>query len=1438
MKKKLLSLILSAALLCNMGVLSVFATEEAPAAPTVGASQQVCPECGGQNGAHQKGCPQDAVPEPDPEPEEQMVTGWQWVDEEEILTDGMLALPGASEQAPALLADVIALLPASILAQLEGEEEKTELTLAGWDCADYPEKGAYEGRYLFTARLPEGYLLSEEAPALEIAVELGGAELLAEPESIDMQYSGFVFANGIPIVIKKNGSITSIYDTDGQLLSGNTDVCNQNIYGGWFDGTNTHKGNTSVVMESGTVARIYGGSYNGELNGNTNVTISGGTVSGWVFGGGFESTVTGTAKVTINGSAKIDEAVFGGGYSCTIENAEVICNGGAASWVYGGGENSTVTNTKVTVNNGATINGNVYGGGYNCTVENAEVICNGGAASWVYGGGNDGNVTNTKVTINSGATINGNVYGGGENCAVTNTQVVCEGEVITLFGGGDGGETQNTHVILNGGRCTNLFAGSRGGTSQTTYIESNGGSCQYIYGGGDGDKITGTATVVINEVTAIDAKNDKGIYGGGQGSEVHAACVKVNGSSFPIYGGDRSGTVEKTQIVLGSTYSGEGIIYAGGLLEQSTTVSSEIIIQRGEDLLSTTFDGSRANESTIIVRRHDSAASGQEHPKLYLHPADIQNITVEYGDVTLLGDGNWQQELNLQSLDIRSDATVDFQDWRAISIEQLSGNGCIDFPAHFISGSSTIVHKPISVGEIAAGTHLLLKAEGYGWQNIGSYVFFQGAAIDALSSPGCFLSTQYQVSIQEIPGGGGSKGIYLLPFENDKTVIITRCDLKESVGDYNGTLPISVGVAAQTVAPITMIPGALLQIRSCAKNVVLAEVQVNNEGDAAAVTFPDGTSLQKAVEDGAVTFELPVGASLLDTASEGIEVVFLATGQYYSTKATLRDSNGKTAITIRPAAIALNEKVTEPALGAPVESELEEGAFYTASIVWRPENETHADTIGVNTVYSADIILRPRQGHWLSAKAIDSTVTYDGKVWQCVFNADGTATLKDVARCEIKGFYIRTAASPAQGGSVSGGGSYPRGERASLQAIPNAGWKFLRWEENGRPVSTQPEYTFTAFANRTLTAVFEKLPADKVSIAVSASPAEGGSVTGGGSYIENSAVTVRAAANEGYRFLRWEENGRPVSTQPEYTFTASENRTLSAVFQKLPEPPAAEKESKTELGALSEVPEGLKNTAFDTVEKITQELTRKITVQPGYTAENFSAYDVQLLISLDGGKSWQPATEKDFPAGGITVILPYPQGTGRQTHDFAVTHMFTLTSARLGTTAGETEQPPVEKTEEGLKVTFHGLSPVGIAWKAVEEGGEDKPPVVTPTGSGKGGSSKEKPEDEYSFWQQVKRQIEEAQRGETVRINVQDYKRMPLSVMKALRDRPDVTLVIRRNDGKPITIPAGRALWEERRSYYPLSYLEGYNFNGPGPKSSAAHPEKENPGTGAPEKIR
>ena len=67
-------------------------------------------------------------------------------------------------------------------------------------------------------------------------------------------------------------------------------------------------------------------------------------------------------------------------------------------------------------------------------------------------------------------------------------------------------------------------------------------------------------------------------------------------------------------------------------------------------------------------------------------------------------------------------------------------------------------------------------------------------------------------------------------------------------------------------------------------------------------------------------------------------------------------------------------------------------------------------------------------------------------------------------------------------------------------------------------------------------------------INVSANPAEGGTLSGGGTYLDHSNCTVSATANEGFVFTNWTENGVVVSTDVSYSFVVNGNRNLVANF--------------------------------------------------------------------------------------------------------------------------------------------------------------------------------------------------------------------------------------------------------------------------------------------------
>ena len=164
------------------------------------------------------------------------------------------------------------------------------------------------------------------------------------------------------------------------------------------------------------------------------------------------------------------------------------------------------------------------------------------------------------------------------------------------------------------------------------------------------------------------------------------------------------------------------------------------------------------------------------------------------------------------------------------------------------------------------------------------------------------------------------------------------------------------------------------------------------------------------------------------------------------------------------------------------------------------------------------------------------------------FNVTGNRTLVANFQAQPQSYTISVSANPSNGGTVTGGGTYQQGQQCTVHATPNTGFTFTNWTENGNVVSTQANYTFTVNSNRTLVANFQAQP-QNYTISVSANPSNGGTVSGGGTYQQGQSCTVHATANTGYTFTNWTENGNVVSTNANYTFTVTGNRTLVAQFQ-------------------------------------------------------------------------------------------------------------------------------------------------------------------------------------------------------------------------------------------------------------------------------------------------
>jgi hypothetical protein len=149
-------------------------------------------------------------------------------------------------------------------------------------------------------------------------------------------------------------------------------------------------------------------------------------------------------------------------------------------------------------------------------------------------------------------------------------------------------------------------------------------------------------------------------------------------------------------------------------------------------------------------------------------------------------------------------------------------------------------------------------------------------------------------------------------------------------------------------------------------------------------------------------------------------------------------------------------------------------------------------------------------------------------------------------------YSVATGSFPVGGGSVSGGGAFGSGSRVTLTAMPNPGYAFLNWTENGVVLSYRNPLSFTLATNRNLVATFATTLPD--TIIVAALPGAGGSVSGGGTFKAGISRTVTATANAGYLFANWTENGAVASTAASYVFTLLSDRNLVANFVPNPFP--------------------------------------------------------------------------------------------------------------------------------------------------------------------------------------------------------------------------------------------------------------------------------------------
>lgn len=146
-------------------------------------------------------------------------------------------------------------------------------------------------------------------------------------------------------------------------------------------------------------------------------------------------------------------------------------------------------------------------------------------------------------------------------------------------------------------------------------------------------------------------------------------------------------------------------------------------------------------------------------------------------------------------------------------------------------------------------------------------------------------------------------------------------------------------------------------------------------------------------------------------------------------------------------------------------------------------------------------------------------------------------------------YSITAVCNPENAGTVMGTGVYMENEMVTLAATAsNEDFSFVSWSDGNGSVVFENPYSFPATANMNFVANFEALPFTTYIVNASVYPSNSGFITGTGEYIYGEIVTLVATAYSEFEFLNWEKDGVIVSSEPTYSFPATDNVELVANF--------------------------------------------------------------------------------------------------------------------------------------------------------------------------------------------------------------------------------------------------------------------------------------------------
>ena len=562
-------------------------------------------------------------------------------------------------------------------------------------------------------------------------------------------------------------------NTDGSFTGGQTTI---NISGG-------------AIGVSGTVGdgNVFGAA-RGALdapennfalvNGNTNVSITGGTLYGNVYGGGelgyvgkFTSVTdattgsktytwpegSGTCNVTIDGAtATVKGYVFGAGkgsaetFECEpamVYKTNVIISKGTVDHnVYGGGQLGRVdNNTTVTIGTPSgtdefEIKGNVFGAGAGVATHGYSALVRGDAT----------------VTVQGKAKVAGSVYGGGETASVGKFHVVNSLPKEPLSGGTCTVTIQDDAQIGTSGSgavygaCKGVepdYANNAGHWKSDNQSYAFDNEAEYL-------SFLKTLALTSHTVVTIDGKAsvNGSVYGGGQrGITLGHVNVDMKGGtvSKDVYGGG----------ALADTNTGN----ATGYGTNTETLNSTSTYTTTVNLTGGTIGGDAYGGGLGRLGKETVAAQGTPGEEGYV-PAQAAISAVEakvYGDVVVnLGkakdDGTADLTASATAFNVTlyNDAghTDVVKSGRIFGCNNLNGSpqGNVTVTVNkTVAGNTTRTAEANLQNKDVAHTYEL--ADVYGGGNLADYASKSGQVKVIINS--C------DVSVQEVYGGGNAAAV-------------------------------------------------------------------------------------------------------------------------------------------------------------------------------------------------------------------------------------------------------------------------------------------------------------------------------------------------------------------------------------------------------------------------------------------------------------------------------------------------------------------------------------------------------------------------------------------------------------------------------------------------------------------------------------------------------